>query len=128
MGCWFSRGASAKVAKVEVVNNSQLSLHLWVNGGGPVCKCPPGKTTTASLPAHLSARQDGNGPRMWTATLDLPGARSAGMQGLHVCSWNQMTPWLEFPVDPQTSLRLNVDLGVHNLVNNSRLSNGHTCE
>ena len=120
MGCWFSRAD-----QVEVVNNSQLSLHLWVNGGGPVCKCPPGKTTTASLPAHLSARQDG--PRTWTATLDLPDAR-AGMQGLHVCSWHQVTPWLEFPVDPRTSLRLNVDLGVHNLENNSRLPDGHTCK
>ena len=136
MGCWFRFSRGAKLAEVEVVNNSQLSLHLWVNGGGPVCKCPPGKTTTASLPAHLSARQDG--PRTWTATLDLPDAR-AGMQGLHVCSWHQVTPWLEFPVDPRTSLRLNVDLGVHNLVNNidlgvhnlvnnSRLSDGHTCE
>ena len=127
MGCWFRFSRGAKLAEVEVVNNSQLSLHLWVNGGGPVCKCPPGKTTTASLPAHLSARQDGYGPRTWTATLDLPDAR-AGMQGLHVCSWHQVTPWLEFPVDPRTSLRLNVDLGVHNLVNNSRLSDGHTCE
>jgi hypothetical protein len=128
MGCWFSTSRSPTTAskEVEIVNNSQLSLHLWANGGGPVCKCPPGKTTTASLPAHLSS----HGPLMWTATLGLPGARSAGMQGLHVCSWNQMRmthDGLEPADPPRTSLRLNVDLAVHDSVN-SRLSNGHDCE
>ena len=96
MGCGFSRfstTAKKKDAEVEVVNNSQLGLHLWVNGGGPVCKCPPGKTTTAPLPAYLS-----HGLHVWTATLDLPDVRSAGMQGLHVCTWgtwNQVMPRLE---------------------------------
>ena len=93
MGCWFSRfstTAKKKDAEVEVVNNSQLGLHLWVNGGGPVCKCPPGKTTTAPLPAYLS-----HGLHVWTATLDLPDVRSAGMQGLHVYTWNQVMPRLE---------------------------------
>ena len=96
MGCWFSRfstTAKKKDAEVEVVNNSQLGLHLWVNGGGPVCKCPPGKTTTAPLPAYLL-----HGLHVWTATLDLPDVRSAGMQGLHVCTWgtwNQVMPRLE---------------------------------
>ena len=79
-----------KDAEVEVVNNSQLGLHLWVNGGGPVCKCPPGKTTTAPLPAYLL-----HGLHVWTATLDLPDVRSAGMQGLHVYTWNQVMPRLE---------------------------------
>ena len=93
MGCWFSRfstTAKKKDVEVEVVNNSQLGLHVWVNGGGPVCKCPPGKTTTAPLPAYLS-----HGRHAWTATLDLPDVRSAGMQGLHVCTWNQVMPRLE---------------------------------
>ena len=93
MGCWcsrFSTSAKKKDAEVEVVNNSQLGLHLWVNGGGPVCKCPPGKTTTAPLPAYLL-----HGLHVWTATLDLPDVRSAGMQGLHVYTWNQVMPRLE---------------------------------
>lgn len=93
MGCWISRfstTAKKKDVEVEVVNNSQLGLHVWVNGGGPVCKCPPGKTTTVPLPAYLS-----HGRHAWTATLDLPDVRSAGMQGLHVCTWNQVMPRLE---------------------------------
>ena len=90
-----SSSSSSSRKYVEVVNNSQLSLHLWVNGGGPVCRCGPHKTTTASLPAHLS-----HGPYAFAATLDLPEARSAGMQGLQVCSWSQTV-----------SLRLNVDNG-----------------
>ena len=125
MGGWFSRSATAAGKKVEVVNNSQLSLHLWVNGGGPVCRCPPNTSTMAALPVHLS-----NGPWTWTATLDLPSARSAGMQGLHVCSWNQMGPSDRkrgVHVGVGGDLRLHVDLGVHDSVD-SRLSNGHGCE
>ena len=108
MGCCFSRGATTGAKhfgeNVEVVNDSALSLLLWVNGGGTICKCPPGTTTMVSRPAHLM-----RGPQMWTATLDLP---QIGLQGLQVCSWSQ------------SSLQLKIGLGVHNSVT-SHLSSGH---
>ena len=107
MGCCFSRSATTGAKhfgeNVEVVNDSDFSLLLWVNGGGPICKCPPGTTTTVSRPAHLM-----RGPQMWTATLD----QLAGLQGLQVCSWSH------------SSLQLKVGFGVHDSVT-SHLSSGH---
>lgn len=94
-GRWFSGGESEKHDLV-IANHSQLSLHLWVNGGGPVVRLKPTETITASLPAHLRHTN-----RQWTATLDLPGS---GLAGLTVCTWSQNSLQLKVPLGAQESV------------------------